>query len=238
MANIRNGSKKRQSIDPEETGSAAAAPYVVERPNAKRPRTIDDVLGSLSLSSPDPPGNSFCYKRKTDVQVVDDRSAKLAKSSTAEKKNLAENDNSRTNATPESINSDMRQQFHYQHGTSKNITEPGIDDNARGSEDDGQESDSSVSESSIRSAMYQLVFGRRNPPTKSHIASPGDGCGRYSAVDSKIEALIRRSRLEAAIKSQKKDNKENTSTTGMDIGGSDQLTDDGGNYCEWNPGHG
>jgi hypothetical protein len=48
--------------------------------------------------------------------------------------------------------------------------------------------------------------------------------------------MIRRSRLEAVIKSRKKGKKDDTSATGMDIGGESTDIRDGDK--EWNPGHG
>ena len=68
---------------------------------------------------------------------------------------------------------------------------------------DSSSSSGSVSESSIRNAMYQVVFGRR----KGYGSCSGGGnCGggrMYDVVDSKIEDLIRRSRMEALVKSCK-----------------------------------
>lgn len=82
-------------------------------------------------------------------------------------------------------------------------------------------SDSSISESSIRNAMYDAVFGRRRsmaqipsslPPS---IGNSGSGHGNVSnggccfdAVDSKIEELIRRSRMKAVIQSRKEEEKQ------------------------------
>jgi hypothetical protein len=86
---------------------------------------------------------------------------------------------------------------------------------------------SAISESSIKSAMYQLVFGRWRPPSPLGIGggtnsnginiggSGGSGSGtvvgRYDAVDSKIEDMIRRSRLEAVIRSNSKNGEDGNS---------------------------
>ena len=115
--------------------------------------------------------------------------------------------------------------------------------------------DSSVSESSIRNAMYQLVFGRQNSMNNPHLSSSlltangnsGDanayGSSTYDTVDSKIEDLIRRSRLQATIKSQKEKNGvgTNNDNDGMevdddDIQRADAYYDDDDD--DWNPGHG
>ncbi len=78
-------------------------------------------------------------------------------------------------------------------------------------EDHGDDNSSIVSESSIRKVVYQLVFGRLS--MNSTIGSGGVGgggtVGKYDAVDSKIEDLIRRSRLEATIKDRKEKEKKN-----------------------------
>ena len=63
--------------------------------------------------------------------------------------------------------------------------------------------------------MYQVVFGRMK-------GSPTNGA-KYDYVDSKIEDLIRRSRMEAVLKSknQKNDNTEeqtDDSAKSMDLG--------------------
>ena len=140
--------------------------------------------------------------------------------------------------------------------------------NNNGTEEDQSDDNSSiVSESSIRNAMYQLVFGRLS--MHSTIGSGGVGGGgtvggssKYDAVDSKIEDLIRRSRLEATIKGRKEKEKKNVddwcearmrsmasmSSSDMDMDDDDadsgatntgvggekrHAVDDG-----WNPGHG
>lgn len=68
---------------------------------------------------------------------------------------------------------------------------------------DSSSSSESVSESSIRKAMYQVVFGRRMGYSSCAVNGNCGGGRIYDAVDSKIEDLIRRSRLEAVIQSTK-----------------------------------
>mmetsp|Transcript_27080 Transcript_27080/g.64284 ORF Transcript_27080/g.64284 Transcript_27080/m.64284 type:complete len:201 (-) Transcript_27080:72-674(-) len=86
------------------------------------------------------------------------------------------------------------------------------------------ESDSSISEGAIKSAFYRLAFGRR------------DSNPSQRAVDSRIEDLIRRSRLEATIKSQPKHRKPH----GMDIDVDDDKRekDEHAKSGDWLPGHG
>mmetsp|Transcript_11472 Transcript_11472/g.24478 ORF Transcript_11472/g.24478 Transcript_11472/m.24478 type:complete len:271 (+) Transcript_11472:30-842(+) len=245
-------SRKRRPIDPEETGSVPSAPYAYGQPNAKRPRTIDDVLGSLSLRASDPPGNSFCCKRKSEeIGVEDGPSTKVARSSVAGASSSSSSvvderieqiavgrqldpegrkGDYPTNASSELLNSSaLRAQ--PKNGLVPTISASGInvDIDEMAVDDIGHESDSSVSESSIRNAMYQLVFGRRNPPLPRSI-SAGGGCGQYDAVDSKIEDIIRRSRLQAVIKSQKKERSEDAA--------SDMDADITNGDDEWHPGHG
>jgi len=86
------------------------------------------------------------------------------------------------------------------------------------------ESDSSISEGAIKSAFYRLAFGRR------------DSNPSQRAVDSRIEDLIRRSRLEATMKSKSKHRKLN----GMDIDVDDDKRekDEHAKSGDWLPGHG
>eukprot|EP00804_Cyclotella_cryptica_P029844 CCRYP_010749-RA/>CCRYP_010749-RA protein AED:0.19 eAED:0.19 QI:0/-1/0/1/-1/1/1/0/302 len=90
--------------------------------------------------------------------------------------------------------------------------------------DSSSSSTGSVSESSIRNAMYQVVFGRR----KVYSSCGGNGnCGggrMYDVVDSKIEDLIRRSRMEAVINcckekkdDERKDDDGDDVEKGMDL---------------------
>mmetsp|Transcript_20127 Transcript_20127/g.43709 ORF Transcript_20127/g.43709 Transcript_20127/m.43709 type:complete len:271 (+) Transcript_20127:124-936(+) len=245
--------KKRRPIDPDETGSVGTTlryDNEVVEPHAKRHRTIDDVLGSLSLRAPDPPGNFSCSKRKSDDGGEDGRSAKLARSgdriapstfgenatfsggnSAAIQQQMeptGRRDDSPTNVTLQLFDPSTQQQITSDAGPNNNMdsNEMSIDDS------DCESSNSSVSEGSIRNAMYQLVFGRRNPPLLSN-GNVGGG-HRYDNVDSKVEDMIRRSRLEAAIKSKKKENEKlaaDVDMDDMDDGNSDEEDD-------WLPGHG
>ncbi|KAL7551085.1 hypothetical protein ACHAWF_014283 [Thalassiosira exigua] len=258
--------RKRRPVDPDETGRIPSAPYDrdgVGPSVAKRPRTIDDVMGSLSLRSLDPPGNSYCSKRKGDDGGADfDRSSKAAR---YPGESPADDDGRKYHGGDESHPDRPLDPSGRKGGSPTNVTselcgptvqmpcpscagldcpcrqpgapEPSTPAGARGGsademvvdDSDHESSDGSVSEGSIRSAMYQLVFGRRNPPL-----SVNDGsCGRYDAVDSKIEDLIRRSRLKAAVKSRAKDDGD----SGMDVewDGADAVNDDDD---DWNPGHG
>ena len=97
-----------------------------------------------------------------------------------------------------------------------------IDDNSSSNSN----SDISISEGSLQRAMYQAVFGRRSssaqyqfhsiPSTissscnNSSSSNNGIGCPYNDAVDSKIEDLIRRSRLEAEIQGRKEEEKQTT----------------------------
>ena len=103
--------------------------------------------------------------------------------------------------------------------------------------------------------MYQLVFGRRKanalPSLTNGNYSSGTnsniGPGTYDVVDTKIEDLIRRSRLEATIKSrQKKEGEERSNNSeGMNEEIDDMEMDDdieeennAKDEEDWNPGHG
>lgn len=210
--------KRRRSVDPPEEGAAASAgghEYTSsnERSN-KRIKTVDDAVGSLSLHASDPPGNSFCRdptvveRQKVDVGAAAAPFAQLK---------VTDNDVLPMRVSgpipPTQCDQEREQTMSFQRRTSNLSDMEDIDpemsqhrstSNLSGMsiEDSDPESDSSVSESSIRNAMYQVVFGRRN-------LSGGSGVGgRYDVVDSKIEDLIRRSRMEAAIKSQKESKAE------------------------------
>ncbi|KAL7426257.1 hypothetical protein ACHAXH_000289 [Discostella pseudostelligera] len=140
-------------------------------------------------------------------------------------------------------------------------------------EDQSDDNSSIVSESSIRNAMYQLVFGRLS--MHSGIGSAGGGGGgssvggvsKYDAVDSKIEDLIRRSRLEATIEGRKEKERngggdrcivgmrsmKSMTSSDMDMDndddadsdsdveevevGGERRHDSGNDHC-WTPGHG
>lgn len=289
--------KKRRPIDPD-GASSPSIQYDSElvnnqQPNAKRPRTLDDVIGSLSLRPPDPPGNFARGKRKNGVEEAEDGpSAKVARAtgfSSVSSSNFDEginnfaDDNLRqqqhqlqqqqpmepagrkggsspTNVTSELYDQSSTQQQQQEHSMSDAATamhqnptrqDSGMSIDSDNSDD--QSCGSSVSESSIRNAMYQLVFGRRNalPSLTNGNYSSGTnsniGTGTYDVVDSKIEDLIRRSRLEATIKSQQKKEEEERS---MNNEGKNEELDDmemdddigeGKNAKDeedWNPGHG
>lgn len=99
---------------------------------------------------------------------------------------------------------------------------------------------SAISESSIKSAMYQLVFGRWRPPSPlTHVGGANSGgtiggssggggtvVGRYDAVDSKIEDMIRRSRLEAVIHGSKSEDGNSRDQSPMSSRLSDVDMDD------------
>ena len=253
---LGRGSRKRP-VDPEETGTLATASYdgeVVVGPNPKRPRTIDDVMGSLCLRQSDPPGNSFCQKRKIDegMMVGNGRSYnKVAKSadglpSREQQQQQQLEPTGRKGTSPTNVTlfdptmknqctSSCAQQNceSAEKSSAENYTMNLTDNNEMAMDESDRESDSSVSESSLKNAMYQLVFGRRNPVSLNGTGGAG---GKYDAVDSKIEDLIRRSRLEAAIKNQKNANEEESSMeidTNME--GDENLD---GEPNDWIPGHG
>ena len=202
-------SERKRPLDPEETGTVATESYW--EPSPKRPRTIEEDLSHmLTMRAPDPPGHfhSLCGKRS---KISDDESAHVTtKSARSGGSELPACD-------PEARASQVR----------KNAEKPsdqGCDDSM------SVESDSSISEGAIKSAFYQLAFGRRgsNPNQRS--------TGNVDAVDSRIEDLIRRSRLEAIIKSQSKNRK----LDGMDIDVDDdeREKDEHANSGDWLPGHG
>ena len=129
-------------------------------------------------------------------------------------------------------------------------------------EDDQSDDNSSiVSESSIRNAMYQLVFGRLSMHSTigGGVGGGGStigGSSKYDAVDSKIEDLIRRSRLEATIEGRREKERNNRSdrcvvgtryntmsSSDMDMDDGDEDADSDTNKMgavddDWTPGHG
>ena len=136
--------------------------------------------------------------------------------------------------------------------------------NNNGREDDQSDDNSSiVSESSIRNAMYQLVFGRLSMHSTIGGGSGGGGStvgggSKYDTVDSKIEDLIRRSRLEATIEGRREKERNNRSdqcvagtrynntsmsSSDMDMDDGDEDADSDANKMGavddgWTPGHG
>lgn len=256
------GGNKRRPVDPEETGSSPTTTrcygYDSEAvaPNAKRPRTIDDVLGSLSLRPPDPPGNICKRKSYNEGVEVENNgpSAKVARASAMISASASStfDENSKqmmgeavarqqqldpegskgespTNVTSALFDMSTQQQPCTSRAPNISVSNNNMNTNEMAiDESSDHESDSSVSEGSIRNAMYQLVFGRKNhPPSLNNPVANG----RYDTVDSKIEDLIRRSRLEAAIKSKKKESDESGMEMDMDM---DEDDDDE----TWIPGHG
>ncbi|KAL9191488.1 hypothetical protein ACHAXT_001194 [Thalassiosira profunda] len=260
--------RKRRPVDPEETSSlmSPAAPYDSELagPSSKRPRTtLDDVMSSMSLRPPDPPGN-FGGKRKSEDRMEDDRSklprtAGVLSSTGDESADAFANGSStavqrsqdpvgRKGGSPTNVaslhppsaqqsTSYARQDTFRGNSTSDSNNHGNHNSNEMSIDDSDHESDSSVSEGSIKNAMYQLVFGRRNPVGPKPTVNGNVAGGRYDAVDSKIEDLIRRSRLQAAVNNQKQERGHSNSSMDIDDvdeGGTDEL----GGDEEWNPGHG
>lgn len=263
-------------MDPEETGSLATAPYESEvaGPSPKRPRTIDDVLGSLSLRPPDPPGKFACKRKNHDRMDEDERTAKkmanpegassLSPSADGSANDFAHGNSAdgrlpepegRKGGSPTHVASDIMAQptqqstsYVGQDSFRENSASDSIHSKANHNnndvnnssempiDDSDHESDGSVSEGSIKNAMYQLVFGRKNlePPGGS---GGGIGPGRYDAVDSKIEDLIRRSRLQAAVKSHKEEKKEDSAMDMEMEGDNCKANELSGDDC-WIPGHG
>ena len=272
-----SGQKRRPIDPPEDdvVTSSSATTYDSELMHQhKRPRTIDELGLSFSrnsLSAPDPPGNySAGSKRKNDIE--DCPKAKIPRTEVAvsssssdtrqqeQQQNLPidppsdRNDVSPTNVTSELYASTQLQQQDAnstnpnEHEYRRNSSEMSIDDDENNNNSDHDSCDgSSVSESSIRDAMYQLVFGRRQAMPSIGNGSAASGATNYDAVDNKIEQLIRRSRMEATIKGQKSqkqedsnmDNDEDDDVMKMDenddnIKGAREYEDDD----EWHPGHG
>mmetsp|Transcript_21665 Transcript_21665/g.33972 ORF Transcript_21665/g.33972 Transcript_21665/m.33972 type:complete len:275 (-) Transcript_21665:123-947(-) len=218
--------KKRKPVDPPEEGTIDHINYYDTTNNThKRQRASpDDLFGTLSLKPPDPPAHSFCKRKKEEndddsignssdeddvryakfprLQNEDD--AELKKGSIQLKRidgdETSQLISSSTNAKPDP---DETQQ-----NTSEIDNGMSIDDNAS----INSNSDGSISEGSLQRAMYQAVFGRRNSAQHQFHSLPatislsgGNGIGCYDAVDSKIEDLIRRSRIEAEIRRRKEE---------------------------------
>ena len=255
------------------TSSSATTLYDSELMHQhKRPRTIDELGLSFSrnsLSAPDPPGNySVGSKRKNDDYCVDGPKAKIPRSEESASMGTSSdtrqqeqqqnqpidppsdrNDISPTNVTSE-LYASTQQQLDgnptnpNEHEYRRNSSEMSIDDDNNNNSDHESCDGSSVSESSIRDAMYQLVFGRRQAMPSIGNGSAASGATNYDTVDNKIEQLIRRSRMEATIKGQKSQKQENNSmdnneddTMKMDeddMKGAREYDEDD----EWHPGHG
>eukprot|EP00985_Skeletonema_marinoi_P018776 scaffold10594_cov162-Skeletonema_marinoi.AAC.3 len=221
-------SKKRRPVDPPEEGNLLQSDgYNAANNTYKRRRASpDDIFGTLSLKPPDPPAHSFCKRKKehNDDDSIgnssdggDRRYAKLPRCQNdnddelhgraIQSKRRADGTSQITSSStkpdpPSDHTADATQQ-----NTSEMDNEMSIDDTSS----INSNSDGSISEGSLQRAMYQAVFGRRNnaqhqfhsiPATVSGSGGNGTGCC-YDAVDSKIEELIRRSRIEAEIRSIK-----------------------------------
>ena len=221
-----NHGKKRKPVDPPEEGTIVQSNYYDTTNNThKRQRASpDDLFGTLSLKPPDPPAHSFCKRKKegNDDDSIgnssdgdDGRYAKLPRLQNDDdnelKKGTIQLKRMDDDETSQFISSSTNNAKPDPDATQQNNSEidsgMSIDDNASITSN----SDGSISEGSLQRAMYQAVFGRRSnaqhhqfhslPATVS--GSGGNGCGCYDAVDSKIEEIIRRSRMEAEIQSRK-----------------------------------
>lgn len=254
MSPAFNGRKRRQPMDPPEDNIDLQPPFFYEcERNAvhhvdKRHRgekLDNNLLGvdndddathaalssfgstSLSLNPPDPPANyGFPYASMSTTT------------------SLSNNDNiiRSGDATPKTTQ-------RLPIDPVESIRSPGLLSNSNNNDDVSMASDdgnrlhdiidndddecnnsvcSAISESSIKSAMYQLVFGRWRPPSPlTHVGGTdsngggGAGGGRYDAVDSKIEDMIRRSRLETVIRNSKSEDGNSRDQSPM----SSQLSD-------------
>lgn len=221
------------------TSSPAASKS--HQPATKRMRTVDHSLEALSLRAADPPGfyssNNNMGTESRDAKVDGGRhldnmagrkSPTLAcvaafNDSTASSTSTVQTHNKRpvSNMTMQNqqIPTNNRMQQLRRLDQSSGLSDTGNSEmSLEGSDtysDDESVDSSSVSESSIRNSMYQVVFGRMK-------GSPMNGT-KYDYVDSKIEDLIRRSRMEAVLKTKNQkehDTEEKTddSTKSMDIG--------------------
>ncbi|KAL7493517.1 hypothetical protein ACHAWT_002517 [Skeletonema menzelii] len=223
-------SKKRRPVDPPEdiTFGQINDYNDINHVNKRRRASPDDLFGTLSLKPPDPPAHSLCKRKK---EENDDGS--IGNSSDGDDRRYAKlprcqnDDNELREGTIQSkrMASDETTQFISsstkpdppdvtQQNTSEIDNEMSIDDNSS----INSNSDGSISEGSLQRAMYQAVFGRRNnsqhhfhsvPTTISGRGGNAAGCC-YDAVDSKIEEIIRRSRIEAEIRSRKEEKQATT----------------------------
>jgi len=226
--------RKRRPVDPPEEGTIIQSDDYNNTDNNtyKRRRTAADdfLVGALSLSPPDPPAKSFCKRKKEDYDddsignssddVGDRKYTKLPRCETdgdnlqgmtiTSKSIAGDHESSQfiTSTKPDPP-SDHTVAAATQHNASEMDNDMSIDDNSSVNSN----SDGSISEGSLQRAMYQAVFGRRNnaphhfhsiPATISGRGGNGGGCC-YDAVDAKIEELIRRSRMEAEIRSRKEE---------------------------------
>lgn len=214
--------RKRRPVDPpgEEAcnGTCYTSPLLSPKgsesgqPPNKRTRTVDSSLEMLSLGAADPPGYLSHQTFPKDVrknQMVDLQPSAEGKSndttSTSSTMTIIDKRAS-ASANIHFLNSPTNkrmQQFRQMELSSSGITdadnsEMSLEGSDMYSDDESIDSSSgSVSESSIRNSMYQVVFGRMKG---SGSGGPG---ARYDIVDAKIEDMIRRSRIEAVLKSCK-----------------------------------
>jgi hypothetical protein len=214
------------------------------QPPNKRTRTVDNSLEMLSLRAADPPGH---YSFQIDAIPIADRSiADVHMNQTVESQPIkpvganVTNDTTSSTSTMTTSNirpsanvtlqsrylstNDRMQQCRRMDQSSSGITDAGnsemsLEGSDMYNDDESLDSSSgSVSESSIRNSMYQVVFGRMKG-----IGSGGNGAN-YDFVDAKIEDLIRRSRMEAVLKSTKDkqtsslEEDTDNSTKSMDLG--------------------
>lgn len=238
-----NHGKKRKPIDPPEEGTIVQSNYHDTTNNThKRQRASpDDLFGTLSLKPPDPPAHSFCKRKKeeSDDDSVENSSdedegryAKLPRLQNEDENELKmgaiklkrmDGDEASQFITSSSANAKPDPEA-TQQNTSEIDSGMSIDDNASITSN----SDGSISEGSLQRAMYQAVFGRRNSAQHQFHSLPatvcgsgGNGTGCYDAVDSKIEEIIRRSRMEAEIQSRK-EGKQVSKSQSQDVADEDE----------------
>jgi hypothetical protein len=227
----------------------------------RRTAPDDLLVGTLSLKPPDPPAHSFCKRKKghhddddsvgsSSDEAGDRKYAKLPRcendddtlqGGTITSKNMAGDETSQfvssTKPDPPSDHTAVAATA-TQQSTSEMDNDMSIDDNSSVNSNNSN-SDGSISEGSLQRAMYQAVFGRRNnaphhchsiPATISGRGGNGSGCC-YDAVDAKIEELIRRSRMEAEIRSRKEEKQIITSKEGVsekqNVADEDEMEMDG-----------
>lgn len=222
-----NHGKKRKPIDPPEEGSIVLSNYhdATNDTHKRQRASPDDLFGTLSLKPPDPPAHSFCKRKKEEnddesignssdgydrkdakiprLQNEDDSELKIG---AIQLKGMDDDEASKYNISLSPNNAKPDSDATQQNASEIDSGLMSIDDNASITSN----SDGSISEGSLQRAMYQAVFGRRNSAQHQFHSLPatvggsgGNGSGCYDAVDSKIEEIIRRSRMEAEIQSRK-----------------------------------
>lgn len=212
--------RKRRPVDPpgeEACNGTCYAPVpsaLTSPPSNKRMKTVDDNLEMLSLRAADPPGHYSQRGVKANTMVD---SQPPAPSWEINASNI-------NHTAPSSMSTCMTMNCKHPvchrplHQSTSGISDMSLEGSDINDDDSLDSSSGSVSESSIRNSMYQVVFGRM----KGSRNAIGDAS--YDAVDRKIEDLIRRSRIEAVLKSstsseQKKDG------SGVDLGNSTKSMD-------------